>query len=107
LVIVTSYVQFEMTLPVESLKLIVSLPVAELPLKVNVAEIVEVYPPAVVVQFMLRVQVEEFAFVVHSRPPSLELKPLSEIGSLPSMVIVWSGTAGQFVPPGSAVACCV
>jgi hypothetical protein len=84
-----SYVQFERVLPVESVELIVSLPVAELPLNVKVVEKVDVNPPAAVVQSVLNVQVEEFTFVVHPRPASAEPKPLSpEMVSFPLIVIV-------------------
>jgi hypothetical protein len=84
-----SYVQLDRTLPVESVELIVSLPEGELPLKVNVVEIVEVKPPTAKVQFVETVHVEELTFVAQPAPPSAGLEPLSpEMVSLPLIVMV-------------------
>ena len=72
-----SYVQLNRMLPVESVSRIVSLPVAELALNVNVAEVVTVKPLVVLVQFMVSVHVEESTFTVQPGPPSVGLEPLS------------------------------
>jgi hypothetical protein len=71
-------------------------------------EMLVVKPPAVIVQFVENVQVAEFTFVLHPEPASTGLEPLSpDTVSVPLIVIVWSGMAGQFVPPGSGEMCWV
>jgi hypothetical protein len=103
-----SYVQLATVAPLESVSRIVSLPTAELPLKVNVVEMVEEKPPLLIAQSIENVHVAELTFVVHPEPPSTGAEPLSpEIVSLPLITIVWSWMGGQFIPPDSAVRCCV
>jgi hypothetical protein len=104
----TSYVQLETVVPLESVSRIVSLPAAELPLNVNDVEKVVAKPPAAIVQFVENVQVAEFTSVVHPEPPSAGALPLSpERVSLPLIVSIWSWMGGQFIPPASAVKCSV